>query len=100
MMVQEMYEDKRCRFTFLGNGVQYAESQKSYAFEPINEYGARAAANRDNYVKQDDSKASANQYATACPRTSVPLQYSLSITNSNINEDATILFYRLNSINF
>jgi transposase-like protein len=44
MMIQEMYEDKRCCFTSLGKGRYYAEPQKRYAFELIDEYGVRATA--------------------------------------------------------
>ena len=43
-MQQEFYEDRRYEFCALGNGVQYAESQKHYAFELIDEYGIRATA--------------------------------------------------------
>jgi len=44
MMQQQFYEDKRYHFLALGNGGQYAESQKRYAFELIDEYGIRATA--------------------------------------------------------
>jgi hypothetical protein len=44
MMVQEMYEDKRCCFRSLGKRGQYTESQKRYAFELIDEHGIRATA--------------------------------------------------------
>jgi hypothetical protein len=44
MMQQQFYEDKRYHFLALGNGGQYTESQKSYAFELIDEYGVRATA--------------------------------------------------------
>jgi len=35
MMIQEMYEDKRCCFASLGKGGQYTESQKRHIFELI-----------------------------------------------------------------
>jgi len=44
MMQQQFYEDKRYHFLALGNGGQYTESQKNYAFELIDEYGIRATA--------------------------------------------------------
>ena len=44
LMIQEMYEDKRYCFTYLGEGGQYTESQKRYAFELIVEHGMRATA--------------------------------------------------------
>jgi len=44
MMQQQFYEDKRYHFIALGNEGQYTESQKSYAFELIDEYGIRATA--------------------------------------------------------
>jgi len=43
-MQQEFYEDRRYEFCALGNGAQYAESQKRYAFELTDEYGIRATA--------------------------------------------------------
>ena len=44
MMQQQFYEDKRYYFLALGNGGQYTEPQKNYAFELIDEYGMRATA--------------------------------------------------------
>ncbi len=44
MMIEEMYEDKRDEFDCLGEGGQYSEQQKQYAFELIDEYGVRATA--------------------------------------------------------
>ena len=44
MMQQQFYEDKRYHFRALGEGGQYTESQKHYAFELIDEYGIRATA--------------------------------------------------------
>ncbi len=44
MMQQLYYEDMRYDFLDLGNGGQYTESQKRYAFELISEYGIRATA--------------------------------------------------------
>ena len=41
---QEIYEQKRSCFEALGNGGQYTESQKRYAFELIVEHGMRATA--------------------------------------------------------
>ena len=44
LMHKEIYEEKRELFESLGNGGQYTESQKRYAFELISEYGVRATA--------------------------------------------------------
>jgi len=44
LMQQEFYEDMRSRFVALGNGGQYAEAQKRYALELIDQYGVRATA--------------------------------------------------------
>jgi len=43
-LIQEGYEDKQSEFLSLGNGGQYSQRQKEYAFELIAEYGIRATA--------------------------------------------------------
>jgi len=44
IMQQQIYEEMTFEFRALGNGGQYTDSQKNYAFKQISEYGIRATA--------------------------------------------------------
>jgi len=44
VMAEEFNEEKRYEFESLGNGGQYNDKQKTYAFELIRESGIRTAA--------------------------------------------------------
>ena len=43
-LIQEGIENKRAEFRYLGNGVQYTQRQKEFAFKLIAESGIRATA--------------------------------------------------------
>jgi hypothetical protein len=44
LIAEQFNEDKRCWFEALGDGGQYTQRQKDYAFELIDQYGIRATA--------------------------------------------------------
>lgn len=43
-MQQQFYEEMKAEFLSFGNGGHYADSQKEYTFQTIQEYGIRATS--------------------------------------------------------